>query len=512
MAVIFLSYSRADRPRAEMIAHALEDEGLTVWWDKILKAGQTYDEVTEGMLRDASVVVVLWSEVSVKSKWVRTEATLGERTSTLIPAMIDDAERPIMFELTQSADLIGWDGDRTEARWQRFIADIKSAVASHGGAAPAEPMAVETVPSDPTSDLTMENTFWTTIQASTEASDYEAYLKRYPEGHFSDLARNRLTSLTPALTPEPEAPVAAPATKPTPKPAPKKPITSQDEKSSSSKLPLIIGAAALSLVAGYFVIQAMSGGGDQDSTETAETETTTTPGQFADCDTCPTMIALPGGAFQMGSPDTELGRTGNEGPLHTVTVQPFAISETEVTFDQWDACIADGGCSYSPSDHGFGRGGLPVLSISWQDAQSYTSWLSAKSGRAYRLPTEAEWEYAARAGTNTPYWWGASFDRSIAPMSAPRDAASLPANPFGVKGMLVNAREWVQDCYVNSYTAAPVDGTARTNGDCGRRVLRGGAWGRDPDDHRAANRARIDRNVRDKVFTIRLATSDLSEK
>lgn len=512
MADIFLSYSRADRPRAELIAHALEEEGLTVWWDKILKAGQTYDEVTEGMLRDAKVVVVLWSEVSVKSKWVRTEATLGERTSTLVPAMIDDAERPIMFELTQSADLIGWDGDRTEARWQRFIADIKSAVAARGGAeAPAAPMEVETVPSDPTSDLTMENTFWKTIQTSTDASDYEAYLKRYPDGHFSDLARNRLASLTPALTPEPVAEAPAPAPAPEPKPAPTAAATTASErnKSSSSKLPLIAGAAVLALAGGYFAIQAMSGGDRSQEAEIVDAEEASTPGQFADCDTCPTMLVLPGGEFQMGSPDSELGRTGNEGPLHTVTVRPFAIGETEVTFAEWDACVAESGCTYTPSDNGFGRGGQPVLNISWRDAQVYTRWLSTKTGRDYRLPTEAEWEYAARGGTSTPYWWGTDFDRSIAPMGAPREAASLPANPFGVKGMLVNAREWVQDCYINNYTTAPTDGSAQTNGDCVRRVLRGGAWGRDPDDHRAANRARIDGSVRDKVFTIRLATSDL---
>lgn len=127
MASIFLSYSRADRPKAQQIAETLQAEGFSVWWDKVLRAGQTYDEVTEGMLRDADVVIVLWSTVSVKSKWVRAEATLGQRTSVLVPAMIEDAERPIMFELTQSADLIGWDGDRNDPRWKEFVADVSRA-------------------------------------------------------------------------------------------------------------------------------------------------------------------------------------------------------------------------------------------------------------------------------------------------------------------------------------------------------------------------------------------------
>ncbi|WP_353255607.1 toll/interleukin-1 receptor domain-containing protein [Hyphomonas sp.] len=116
MASIFLSYSRADRPKAQVIAEALIAEGFVVWWDKALRAGQTYDEVTEDMLRESDAVVVLWSTVSVKSKWVRAEATLGQRTLALVPAMIEDANRPIMFELTQSADLIGWDADRGDPR------------------------------------------------------------------------------------------------------------------------------------------------------------------------------------------------------------------------------------------------------------------------------------------------------------------------------------------------------------------------------------------------------------
>ncbi len=111
MADIFLSYSRADRPVAQTMAEALEAEGFSVWWDKILRAGQTYDEVTETMLRDAQVVIVLWSETSVQSKWVRAEATLGQRKCELVPVMIEDAERPIMFELIQTADLIGWSSD-----------------------------------------------------------------------------------------------------------------------------------------------------------------------------------------------------------------------------------------------------------------------------------------------------------------------------------------------------------------------------------------------------------------
>jgi len=176
------------------VAAALEEDGLTVWWDKVLKAGQTCDEVSKGMLRNADVVVVLWSTVSVKSKWVRAEATFGERYSAVILAMIETADRPILFELTQRADLIGWDGDRSEQRWADFVTDLRHAISrkatqkAEAGVGP-KPAAVLVAPA-PTpaaplarplaDDGTIENTFWTSIQTSTDAADFAAYPKRYP--------------------------------------------------------------------------------------------------------------------------------------------------------------------------------------------------------------------------------------------------------------------------------------------------------------------------------------------
>lgn len=499
MADIFLSYSRADRPKAQQIAKALEQEGFTVWWDKILRAGQTYDEVTEGMLRDARVVIVLWSEVSVKSKWVRAEATLGERTSTVIPAMIQDTERPIMFELTQSADLIGWDGDREDSHWKGFVADIRLALERSEAKAESAPAAIE--PSAAPQDATIENTFWTSIADSEDPADYEAYLSRYPDGHFVDLARNRLAGL---------AKVASPSTGQAPAPTAQPPQPAPTPASKPNRLlPAGIGLAVVALGGG---VAAMVMSGPKPEPPPAVEEPVEDPmAKFADCDICPVMIPIPAGTFQMGSPISEIGRTGNEDPLHEVTLPGYAIGQTEITFDEWDACIADGGCNgFEPSDRGFGKGRQPVIGVSWTDANAYARWLSSKTGRTYRLPTEAEWEYAARGGTMTAYWWGDYFDAAIAPSRAPVPVDSLAENPFGLKGMLGNAREWVEDCYINNYTTAPTDGTAQREGDCARRVLRGGAWGRDPDDHRAANRARIDHNIRDKVFGFRVVTSDLS--
>lgn len=566
MANIFLSYSRTDRPKAQVFAEALTAEGFSVWWDKVLRAGQTYDEVTEGMLRNADVVIVLWSAVSVKSKWVRTEATLGQRSSVLVPAMIEDAERPIMFELTQSADLVGWDGDRSDPRWQEFVADIRRAAeqAAPSGDKPAPPAPAP----GQAADMTMELTFWTSVKDSDDKADFEAYLKRYPEGHYSDLARNRIAALAraeakaaapvppppPAPPPPPPPPkAAAPVAAPprpapvtaTPKPAPPPRQTPPSARKSGSTLPLMLGGVAVILLAGWGVANLIpnAGGGEADGVQVAETlieaptidlplpsapdvtEVAAAPVEepVADapvvtepepaappapvCDVCPAMVSLPGGTFSMGSPGTESGREPIEGPVHDVTLGSFSISKTEITAAQWAACLADGGCGgYRPpaSD----SDGLPVTAISWRDANAYAKWLSGKEGWTYRLPTEAEWEYAARGGTATAYWWGDRFDAMKAPRDQLREAASLPENAFGLQGMLGNVREWVEDCYVNGYSDAPANGSPVLSGDCGRRVVRGGSVKSGQAEHRAANRARISVSTRDRQIGFRVVMEE----
>lgn len=446
MAEVFLSYSRVDRPTAQIIAEALETEGFSVWWDKILRAGQTYDEVTESMLRESHVVVVLWSQTSVKSTWVRAEATQGQRNCVLVPAMIEDAERPIMFELTQTADLIGWNGDRSDERWTGFVEDLKRALEK------PKPSGA----------------------AATDATSTPAAIATPPVQKPAE--------------PVTQAPAAAAAPKPAPAPS-----TPPKQKSSSS-LPLMIGALAVVGVGGWFGYQAMQNGEDP------EPETP----QVADapiCDVCPEMVSLAGGTFLMGSPDNEANRTGNEGPQRDVTLPAFSISKTEVTWDQWQKCVDAEGCGAA---QGRGEGSHPVTGVSWNDASGYASWLSQTSGQTYRLPSEAEWEFAARGGTNTAYWWGASYPGQGVTSGAARDTSGLPANAFGVVGMLGNVREWVADCYVNNYADAPRDGRAVTSGDCNRPVVRGGSFKTGAAEHRAASRARFRKSTKDSGLGFRV--------
>lgn len=502
MADIFLSYSRADRPTAHVIAEALEAEGFSVWWDKVLRAGQTYDEVTENMLRDSSVVVVLWSQTSVKSKWVRAEATLGQRSCELVPAMIEDADRPIMFELTQTADLIGWNGDRNEARWGDFVADIKRSLDKHNTdeAAPASSPTAG-VSATTNDDATIETVFWTSIKDGDDPADFEAYLKRYENGHYSDLARNRLAALGAASASSAASPTefVKPAAQKAPEPTPKPPAAQSAppaKKKSSNPLPLLLGAVLVLGIGGWFGMQALNGN-DGDRLEPVDD----VPPVQAQCDVCPDMVDLPGGQFTMGSPGSEPSRSGNEGPQREVTLRPFAISATEITWAEWQLCVDANACRAA---QGSGSGSFPVTGVNYDDATSYANWLSQQGDRKFRLPSEAQWEYAARGGTSTPYWWGTTYPGAGVVTGAVKDTTRLAANAYGVSGMLGNVREWVADCYVNSYANAPSDGRVVGGANCSQPVVRGASWRQGAAQHRAANRARFRRSVRDSALGFRV--------
>jgi len=238
---------------------------------------------------------------------------------------------------------------------------------------------------------------------------------------------------------------------------------------------------------------------------TAEQERALKPmGSFKECDTCPEMMVVPAGSFTMGSPASEAGRYGNEGPQHLVTfAKPFAVGRFAVTFDEWDACVADGGCNaYRPADEGWGRGRQPVINVSWDDAKAYLSWLTRKTGKTYRLLSEAEREYVTRARTTTPFWWGSSISTDRANYDGRGNGGvatgqfrrrtlpvdSFEPNPWGLFQIHGNVWDRVEDCWHESYEGAPADGSAWTAGDCSRRVVRGGSYGSGPRQLRSAFR------------------------
>lgn len=230
------------------------------------------------------------------------------------------------------------------------------------------------------------------------------------------------------------------------------------------------------------------------------------PGEtFVDCPRCPPMVVIPEGEFLMGSPPDELLRASNEGPQHRVTMSRFALARTEVTFEQYRHCVEAGACSYLPRDEGWGQGDRPVINVSMEDAGTYVRWLSDVTGRRYRLPSEAEWEYAARGGSTTRFHTGdclnpqqANFDARRPVGDCPEGSrvgktlpvASFPPNPFGLFDMHGNVREWTLDCWNPGYEDAPTDGSAWIEGDCSRAVLRGGSWRNAGGKVRSASRTR----------------------
>jgi formylglycine-generating enzyme required for sulfatase activity len=305
---------------------------------------------------------------------------------------------------------------------------------------------------------TFELTFWDSIRNSANPDDFRAYLQQYPEGRFGPLATSRLRQLAPVQ------PAAAPV------------LNSRDN------------------IDGRKV--------------------------FRDCPECPEMVVIPPGKFQMGAPIRESGSGDAERPRHEVHIpEPIAVGRFEITRRQYAAFIAashhkvEGSCFVWVSSEWVNQAGRnwrdpdyaqnddhPAVCVSWQDAKAYVAWLSMKTGQPYRLLSEAEWEYAARAGTRTSRYWGddpelacefANVHDSVTQQmrrfewephgckdgfveTAP--VGSFKPNPFGLHDMLGNVWEWVEDCQTVNYIGAPKDGSARVADDCVRRVYRGGGW------------------------------------
>ena len=260
---------------------------------------------------------------------------------------------------------------------------------------------------------------------------------------------------------------------------------------------------------------------------------------FRDCADCPEMVVVPAGSFTMGSPAGEEGRRDNEGPQRRVMITgPLAVGRFQVTLGEFGRFVAatgrdmSGGCriwtgsawtnqsSRSWRDPGFAQSDThPVVCVNWHDAKAYAGWLSRQTGEEYRLLSEAEWEYAARAGATTPFHFGATISTDQANYDGRYTygsgrigvyrqrtvtVGSFPANGFGLHDVHGNAWEWVEDCWNDSYAWASGIGTARTTGDCSRRVLRGGSWGDDPKDLRSAYRVGYEPDGRNSGSGFRL--------
>ena len=266
--------------------------------------------------------------------------------------------------------------------------------------------------------------------------------------------------------------------------------------------------------------------------------------RFRDCPECPEMVVVPAGSFLMGSPSHEQGRFDNEGPVHQVTIGlPFAVGVYEVTVAEFGRFVDATGHSTGNACHvwtgsnwemrngfgwrnpGFGQGGShPAVCVSWEDAQAYVAWLSRVAGERYRLPSESEWEYAARAGTRTARWWGEDESRQCTHANGADASAGLGwgvgcsdghsrtapvgsfrTNAWGLHDALGNVWEWTQDCWNSNYQGVPSNGRAWERGNCSNRVLRGGAWDDKPRNLRSALRVRNSTGLRFYLSGFRVA-------
>ena len=388
-------------------------------------------------------------------------------------------------------------------------------------------------------DRTLEIAFWNSARASNECDGIRAYLKRYPKGFFVDLAKLSETRLCaperavtmvetvpsatpPAVPPPAAAPQASPVAAANPAPPSPSPVQAPpasvkvepppaQPESTAVLQPASPPAKAITpsppLVAAPPPAPSEEKVAVVKPPAIPEPPSPTSANSFRDCERCPEMVNVPGGSFHMGSNDDP-----SEKPVRGVTIAPFAIGRYPVTIGEWRQCVADKACGYEPA----GDDNLPVYNVSWTDTQQYIVWLSKTTKQQYRLPSEAEWEYAARAKTTTRYWWG---DQPPAGKAAckgcgtdenanqPIKVGNFPPNLLGLSDMTGSVSQWVADCWIKDYQGAPRDGAARDLPNCRQYVLRGGSWRNDASYLRSASRDHYDKGVRYISHGFRVARS-----
>lgn len=360
---------------------------------------------------------------------------------------------------------------------------------------------VETTP-EPTERVAVAALF-ENLRKQGSAADIEAFLRLFPASRFATEARQLLaargapppavpvaatppasvgkpTPPAPAPRPEPEIPSVAPAPAPTPAPAPA--AKQQEAARVLPSLPPLAPPPPPAAEAGA--------------------------GAFRDCPSCVPMARIAGGVFVMG----EGARDPEAAPARKVAIRPFAIGRNPVTIGEWKACVADGGCK--PVTQSSTDDDAPVHNMSWDDAQQFIAWLSRVSGKKYRLPSEAEWEFAARGGTASRYWWGESAGVGLANCAdcgglqnphAPLAVSLFKPNPFGVVDALGGVAQWTADCWFPNYQGAPADGRPREAKACDKRVLRGGSFRSSHDAIAVTARNNYDQSVRYPLNGFRVA-------
>jgi formylglycine-generating enzyme required for sulfatase activity len=340
-----------------------------------------------------------------------------------------------------------------------------------------------------------ESRLWETLRRSNDPAEFDAFLRLFPNSSYADEARRRHAELADA----------AGRNRPVARPEPAKPQVAQAIEAAASKAPIVVATtqpravpadepppSAPVMTAANGPLIAMPSSPPRGKTSEAN--------RFQDCPACPRMVRIPAGNFMMG----QGSREAESMPAHRVEVRAFALGQAPVTVGEWKACVGAKGCNFLPRMR-VGEDRTPVHNLSWEDLSQYVAWVSAAAGHAYRLPSEAEWEYAARGGTTTRYWWGEAVGVSLANCSdcggtqdahGPMPVDVLPPNPFGLYDMLGGVAQWTADCWMPNYRGAPADATPRDAKGCPKRVLRGGSFRAGRDEITVTYRSNYDAPVR----------------
>ena len=516
MADIFISYSRNDRERVRTIATALEQHGFSVWWDPDIPPGESFSQVIDRQLKEAACIIAVWSQSSVNSNWVQEEADDGMSRQTLIPVMIDNIDLPRGFKRLQTADLIDWNGNEDDPNWQLILSQVHKLISASREKAAAQqraaarskqaqgaarqPTAQQRAPQQraPQQRAAQQQARQAPAPAEKKGGSPIGLIALgallligggaayyFLSGNDNDAAT--IAQTEPVATPVEEDAVAV-----------VEEIADAEEDIAVAELADAAVTDDNSEDSLDEIVDELAAASEEDAATDApaaeeEAVAAIAPGEtFRDCDNCPQMVAIPAGSFQLGAPDDEFGRDNAELPQVAVEiVSSFALGKFEVTQDEWDACVEAGGCNgYEPADMGWGGGARPVVNVSYADANAYVQWLSEETGETYRLPSEAEWEYAARAGTDTPFAFGDSISTSQANFDGQYPYRDLPkqsgrgrtvevgtfgANEFGLHDMHGNVWEWTADCWRANHNGAPEDGSP-VGGACSSRPMKGGAW------------------------------------
>ena len=450
MADIFLSYAREDRDVAERIARALEVCGWTVWWDRHIQAGRRFHQVIERELAAARCVVALWSTAAVASHWVREEAQGGLDRDILVPAKIEEVTAPLGFRTVQAVDLCGWQGAAVDRCMTSLVEDIARLL---GGPISTGVMATPSpganAPPSPTSGRG--------LAAPATVAPAAVKQEPLPPGEVGATA--------------PGEGAAAPRT--------------ADQIPTTPQIHIGVDPRTLPDLAIFKDI---------------------------DAPWCPEMVIIPAGKFLMGSAESDADAYSDEQPQREVKCGArFAVGRYLLTFAEYDR-FCEVARRRRASDEGWGRGRRPVINVSWCDAQDYLAWLCEQTGHRYRLPSEAEWEYACRAGTTTRYAYGETIGHEegnfAGNVGKTTEVGVYPGNPWGLFDLHGNVWEWVEDVWYDDHSDAPNDCSARSDCEGGEsssdRVVRGGSLDYSSRSCRSACRSRIGPNERGNILGFRL--------